>query len=63
MAEVYGKQDVQEAHKAAVKKTLSHIETELARVQQTVDGKTEAIQTGNATMAMFRRNTSRDLDP
>lgn len=63
MAEVYGKRDVREAHEAAVKKALSHIETELARTRQTVDGKTEAVQTGNVTVAMFRHNTSRDLDP
>ena len=63
MAEVYGKREVREAHEAAVKKALSHIETELARTRQTVDGKTEAVQTGNVTVAMFRHNTSRDLDP
>lgn len=63
MAEVYGKRDVREAHEAAVKKALSHIETELARTRQTVDGKTDAVQTGNVTVAMFRHNTSRDLDP
>ena len=54
MAEVYGKREVREAHEAAVKKALSHIETELARTRQTVDGKTEAVQTGNVTVAMFR---------
>ncbi|MCW5323690.1 conjugative relaxase [Verminephrobacter aporrectodeae subsp. tuberculatae] len=63
MAEVYGKREVREAHEAAVKKALSHIETELARTRQTVDGKTHAVQTGNVTVAMFRHNTSRDLDP
>lgn len=63
MAEVYGKREVREAHEAAVKKALGYIETELARTRQTVDGKTEAVQTGNVTVAMFRHNTSRNLDP
>lgn len=63
MAEVYGKREVREAHEAAVTKALGYIETELARTRQTVDGKTEAVQTGNVTVAMFRHNTSRDLDP
>lgn len=63
MAEVYGKREVREAHEAAVKKALGYIETELAKTRQTVDGKTAAVQTGNVTVAMFRHNTSRDLDP
>lgn len=63
MAEVYGKREVREAHEAAVKKALGYIETELAQTRQTVDGKTEAVQTGNVTVAMFRHNTSRELDP
>lgn len=63
MAEVYGKRDVREAHEAAVKKALGYIETELARTRQTENGKTEAVQTGNVTVAMFRHNTSRNLDP
>lgn len=63
MAEVYGRRDVREAHEAAVRKALGYIESELARTRQTVDGKTEAVQTGNVTVAMFRHNTSRDLDP
>lgn len=63
VAEVFGKREVREAHEAAVKTALGYIETELARTRQTVDGKTEAVQTGNVTVAMFRHNTSRDLDP
>lgn len=63
MAEVYGNSEVREAHEAAVKKALGYIETELAMTRQTADGKTEAVKTGNLTVAMFRHNTSRDLDP
>jgi len=63
MAEVYGKRDVREAHETAVKKALGYIESELARTRQTENGKTEAVQTGNVTAAMFRHNTSRNLDP
>lgn len=63
LAEVYGKRDVREAHEEAVKKALGHIEKDLARTRQTVDGKTEVVKTGNVTVAMFRHNTSRDLDP
>ena len=63
MAEVYGRKDVREAHEAAVKAALRHIEVELARTRQTVDGMTEPVKTGNVTVAMFRHNTSRDLDP
>ncbi len=63
LAEVHGQREVREAHEAAVKKALDYLETELARTRQTVDGKTASVQTGNVTVAMFRHNTSRDLDP
>ncbi|MEN9904927.1 MAG: hypothetical protein RLZZ555_1492 [Pseudomonadota bacterium] len=63
LAEVHGQREVREAHEAAVKKALSYLETELTRTRQTADGRTESVATGNVTVAMFRHNTSRDLDP
>ncbi|WP_459203501.1 MobF family relaxase (plasmid) [Ralstonia pseudosolanacearum] len=63
LAEVHGNRDVRGAHEAAVKKALTYIESELAQTRQTEGGKTEAVQTGNLTVAMFRHNTSRELDP
>lgn len=63
LAEVYGNREVREAHEAAVKKALAYVEYELAQTRQTEGGKTEAVKTGNLTVALFRHNTSRDLDP
>ncbi len=63
VAEIHGTRDVREAHEAAVKKALGYIERELAQTRQTEGGKTEAVKTGNLTVAMFRHNTSRELDP
>ena len=63
LAEVHGQREVREAHEAAVRKALSYLETELTRTRQTVDGRTASVATGNVTVAMFRHNTSRDLDP
>lgn len=63
LAEVYGRRDVREAHEAAVKAALTYVEQNLIQTRQTRDGKTEAIETGNLVVALFRHNTSRDLDP
>lgn len=63
LAEVDGRGDVRSAHEEAVIKALTYIEGELAGTRQTVDGITTTVKTGNLTVAMFRHNTSRDLDP
>ncbi len=63
LAEVDGRNDVRAAHEAAVIKALTYIERELAGTRQTVDGETAFVRTGNLTVALFRHNTSRDLDP
>lgn len=63
MAEVYGRHEVREAHEAAVRTTLAYVEEQLAQTRQTRNGRTEAVRTGNLVVAMFRHNTSRDLDP
>ena len=63
LAEVSGRKDVREAHEAAVIKALGYIERELAGTRQMLDGELKSIKTGNLSVAMFRHNTSRDLDP
>jgi conjugative relaxase-like TrwC/TraI family protein len=63
LAEVAGNRDVREAHENAVKVALAYIEKELAQTRQMTMGKLEAVNTGNLIVAMFRHNTSRDLDP
>lgn len=63
MAEVYGRHEVREAHETAVRATLAYVEEQLVRTRQTRNGRTEAVSTGNLVVAMFRHNTSRDLDP
>ncbi|MDE4928725.1 MobF family relaxase [Ralstonia insidiosa] len=63
LAEVAGNREVREAHEAAVKKALTYIESELAYTRQMKDGELESVKTGNVVVAMFRHNTSRELDP
>jgi len=63
LAEVDGRQDVRQAHEAAVVKALAYIESELAGTRQTTGAVTQNVRTGNLSVAMFRHNTSRDLDP
>ncbi len=63
LAEVYGQQDVREAHEAAVKEALTYIEKNLAATRITQNGETQVIKTGNTAVSLFRHNTSRDLDP
>lgn len=63
LAEVAGNRDVRDAHEQAVKVALGYIEKELAQTRQMHLGQLEAIKTGNLIVALFRHNTSRDLDP
>jgi conjugative relaxase-like TrwC/TraI family protein len=63
LAEVGGDREVREAHEAAVKKALTYLESELAQTRQMSNGELENVKTGNLVVAMFRHNTSRDLDP
>ncbi len=63
LAEVGGRQDARQAHEAAVTKALAYIESELAGTRQTTGAVTQNVRTGNLSVAMFRHNTSRDLDP
>lgn len=63
LAEVHGSREVREAHEGAVKAALGYIEREYAQTRQMQDGQLETVKTGNLVVAMFRHNTSRDLDP
>jgi len=63
LAEVAGKKEVREAHEAAVLKALTYVERELSGTRYTVGSQTEHVRTGNLSVAMFRHNTSRELDP
>ena len=63
MAEVAGSREVREAHEGAVQAALGYIERELSNTRQMENGELRTVQTGNITVAMFRHNTSRDLDP
>lgn len=63
LAEVLGSRAVREAHEAAVQTALGYIQEDLSYTRQMVNGEIESVRTGNLTVAMFRHNTSRDLDP
>lgn len=63
MAEVAGDIGVREAHEEAVKSTLAFIEREYSNTRQMENGELNTVKTGNLIVAMFRHNTSRELDP
>lgn len=50
------------AHETAVKKALTYLEKEFAMTRITVNGQTQEVKTGNFAIALFRHNTSRELD-
>ena len=54
---------LQDAHRAAVTRTLEYIESRYAQARATEDGVTRPVQTGNLAMAKFDHMTSRELDP
>ncbi|AEA65432.1 MobF family relaxase (plasmid) [Burkholderia gladioli] len=62
-AEVFEDREVRLAHEEAVKEALEYVEEFAAQARKTVDGETLAEPTGNLVVALFRHNTSRDLDP
>ncbi|RQT22071.1 MobF family relaxase [Burkholderia contaminans] len=62
-AEVFEDRDVRLAHEDAVKEALEYVEAYAAQARKTVDGQTVTEETGNVVVALFRHNTSRDLDP
>lgn len=63
LAEIAGIREVRQAHEVAVRKTLAYLESELAATRQMRDGALETVKTGNVLVALFRHNSSRDLDP
>jgi len=63
LAEVHGVAAVREAHEASVQAALAYVERELSTTRQMENGELREVQTGKLAIAMFRHNTSRDLDP
>lgn len=62
-AEVFEDHQVRHAHEDAVKEALAYVEAYAAQARKTAEGQTLAEDTGNIVTALFRHNTSRDLDP
>jgi conjugative relaxase-like TrwC/TraI family protein len=60
---VMGREDVIEAHRAAVDATLKYIERDGAQARITKDGVTEKVQTENLLIAIYEHSKSRELDP
>ncbi|KVD94669.1 AAA family ATPase [Burkholderia stagnalis] len=63
LAEVAGDKDVRAAHERAAEVALTYIEEQIVRTRATMGGVTSLEYTGNMVAALFRHNTSRDLDP
>jgi conjugative relaxase-like TrwC/TraI family protein len=62
-AEVYGDTRIYAAHKKAVLTALDYVEENLVETRKTIDGELKYEKVNNITVAMFRHNTSRNLDP
>lgn len=63
LAEVGGMQELRQAHEAAVKETLDYMQRSIAGTRVGYGKETMIEKTGNLTVALFRHNTSRELDP
>jgi conjugative relaxase-like TrwC/TraI family protein len=63
LSEVFEQKDVRAAHEQAVKTALGYIEHEAVQTRSTVNGQTLQEKTGNLVAALFRHDTSRELDP
>ena len=63
LAEVYGSGEVRRAHEQAVEAALGYVEREFSFTRKMENGELTTERTGNLTVALFRHNTSRDLDP
>ena len=63
LSEVYGDRDLRQAHETAVKEAVDYMEKHFAQARVTADNKVERENTENLTVALFRHNTSRSLDP
>lgn len=63
VAEVAGDTAVRDAHETAVRSALAYLEENVIRTRSTQNGVTSIEHTGNMIAALFKHNTSRDLDP
>ena len=63
LAEVAGMHELRHAHEEAVKETLDYMQRSLAETRVGYGKNTLIEKTGNLTVALFRHNTSRELDP
>lgn len=63
MAYVSGDKRILAANMAAVAKTMSWVEKNLAEGRRDVGGRKVPVQTGNLVYALFQHDTSRALDP
>jgi len=63
MAEVLNDKRIYQAHDNAVNQTLAHLQSNAAQTRSSIDGVTSCEKTDNVTVAKFRHDTSRELDP
>jgi conjugative relaxase-like TrwC/TraI family protein len=63
MAEVAGDRRLIAAHDTAVRAALSYVEEHGAATRIRTGGKVGTVETGSLTAAVFRHDTSRELDP
>ncbi len=58
-----GREELEKAHKRAVKRTLKIIEQDYALTRATQNGQVKLINTNNLVVGQFHHDTSRELDP
>ncbi|NRB40660.1 MAG: relaxase domain-containing protein [Pseudomonadales bacterium] len=63
LSEIYGVQDVRNAHEKAVKKTIEAAEKRYAQSRLQVDDKVQFVKTNNVIVAAFTHDVSREQDP
>lgn len=63
LCEVLGEARVRDIHEKAVREALAYTEAHFSEARITRKGVTETVRTGNLVIAVFRHNTSRELDP
>lgn len=63
LSEVYGIQEIRDAHEQAVYQTLEHIENEYAKTRMSVDGNIQQSDVDGIAVALFQHNMTRNQDP
>ena len=63
LALVEGREELEKAHKRAVRRTLKIIEQDYALTRATQNGQVKTINTNNLVVGQFHHDTSRELDP